>query len=94
MNTNKVFLVNDPTWGSRVVTKGVLVNDIKQALAQNGQGKVKAKDIEEFADGFVESATGKALDQKDYAVVLQRAANSLREYSQLTSYKFFEITGV
>ena len=85
----KVILVYDSEkQNSRVVSEGVLLKDIRKALAQ-GSSKVKVKIAKEFAKDFMSEHNGSTLTLGAYESHVNKAAESLSKFVNLTPYQYY-----
>ena len=85
----KVILVYDSEkQSSRVVSEGVLLKDIRKALAQ-GSPKVKVKIVKEFARDFMNEHNGSTLPLGSYESQVNKAAESLSRFVNLTPYQYY-----
>ncbi len=91
MNTNKAFIVNYENGSTRIITKGVLVEDIKAQLAQIEPNKIRTKDIESYADELMNRLTGQALAEGSYETQITDATVALRDFSTLTPYQYAQL---
>ena len=82
----KLFIVNDKN-ESKVITRTTLAKDITNYPPIDEKIVVRVKDIESYANDFIEDHMGQAMDIEVYNEELNNARNILELYSSVTPYK-------
>ena len=86
MKTDKVFIVNFAQ-GPRVVTPGVIEKEILAVYPKDAP-KVKAKDVESYAQDLASELIGQAIDGDLFVQYIHDAVEALKEFTMLTPFRF------
>lgn len=86
MKTDKVFIVNTDQ-GPRVVTPGVIEKGIL-AMYPKDAPKVKAKDVESYAQDLASELIGQAISNDLFEQHIYEATEALAGFAVLTPFKY------
>ena len=89
MKAEKVFIAN-LSQGPRVITPGVIEKEILSVYPKDAP-KVKAKDVESYAQDLASELMGQAIDGDLFVRYIHEAVEALKGFAVLTPFKYGEM---